>query len=79
MYEARPAQCRAYDCVDDSRIWIDYAAKIPAPWPWWITPLEEWGLPEEERQARAAARLAPRPAEDGDDADVGEAPGDGST
>lgn len=27
----RPAACRRYDCRNDSRVWIDYAKRIPAP------------------------------------------------
>lgn len=31
VYEHRPAACRVYDCRDDRRIWLDFAAKLPAP------------------------------------------------
>lgn len=37
-YEHRPATCRTYDCRDDSRVWIDFAARIPAPLPASIRP-----------------------------------------
>jgi hypothetical protein len=30
-YARRPAICRTYDCRDDPRIWLDFAARIPAP------------------------------------------------
>jgi Putative zinc- or iron-chelating domain len=31
VYEHRPGSCRAYDCRSDPRVWIDFAARIPAP------------------------------------------------
>ncbi|NEP19956.1 MAG: YkgJ family cysteine cluster protein [Leptolyngbya sp. SIO4C1] len=31
VYENRPATCRAYDCRQDKRIWIDFENRIPAP------------------------------------------------
>ncbi len=31
IYEQRPGACRAYDCRRDSRVWIDFEARIPAP------------------------------------------------
>lgn len=31
VYENRPATCRAYDCRNDRRIWIDFEQRIPAP------------------------------------------------
>lgn len=31
IYERRPGACRAYDCRHDSRVWIDFEARIPAP------------------------------------------------
>lgn len=31
VYDARPGACRAYDCRNDPRVWIDFAARIPAP------------------------------------------------
>lgn len=31
IYEQRPGACRAYDCRDDERVWIDFEARIPAP------------------------------------------------
>lgn len=30
-YERRPGTCRSYDCREDSRIWLDFENKIPAP------------------------------------------------
>lgn len=30
-YEQRPGTCRSYDCRGDSRIWLDFENKIPAP------------------------------------------------
>ena len=32
VYEHRPAVCRTYDCRADSRVWLDYENRIPAPW-----------------------------------------------
>jgi Fe-S-cluster containining protein len=31
VYAQRPGACRAYDCRNDARIWIDFEARIPAP------------------------------------------------
>ena len=31
VYEHRPATCRAYDCRNDKRIWLDFEGRIPAP------------------------------------------------
>lgn len=31
VYDKRPGACRAYDCRNDSRVWIDFEARIPAP------------------------------------------------
>lgn len=31
VYQHRPATCRAYDCRDDKRIWLDFENRIPAP------------------------------------------------
>lgn len=31
VYANRPAACRAYDCRNDKRIWIDFERRIPAP------------------------------------------------
>lgn len=31
VHQHRPRVCRAYDCRDDARIWIDFANRIPAP------------------------------------------------
>jgi Fe-S-cluster containining protein len=39
IYEHRPAACRGYDCRGDSRIWIDFDARIPAPFPDGLKPI----------------------------------------
>jgi len=31
VYDQRPAACRSYDCRQDSRIWLDFERRIPAP------------------------------------------------
>src|SRR5688572_6868988 len=31
VYAQRPGACRAYDCRQDARVWIDFDARIPAP------------------------------------------------
>ena len=31
VYNHRPATCRAYDCRNDKRIWLDFEKRIPAP------------------------------------------------
>lgn len=31
VHAQRPTPCRRYDCRNDSRVWIDFAARIPAP------------------------------------------------
>ncbi len=31
VYAERPAVCRTYDCRKDTRIWLDYDQRIPAP------------------------------------------------
>jgi Fe-S-cluster containining protein len=33
VYAQRPATCRSYDCRQDSRIWLDFERRIPAPEP----------------------------------------------
>ena len=30
IYERRPGACRAYDCRNDRRVWLDFYARIPA-------------------------------------------------
>jgi hypothetical protein len=32
-YQHRPATCRTYDCRGDSRVWVDWENKVPAPMP----------------------------------------------
>ena len=53
VYAQRPAVCRAYDCREDRRVWIDYARRIPAPRD--ERPVER-ALTADERHERAAAR-----------------------
>jgi Fe-S-cluster containining protein len=31
IYDKRPSSCRRYDCRNDRRIWLDFAARVPAP------------------------------------------------
>jgi len=31
VYAQRPATCRVYDCRQDTRIWLDFERRIPAP------------------------------------------------
>jgi Fe-S-cluster containining protein len=31
IYERRPGACRAYDCRNDRRVWLDFEARVPAP------------------------------------------------
>jgi Fe-S-cluster containining protein len=38
-YEVRPATCRSYTCKNDSRVWIDFEARIAAPMPVTLIPL----------------------------------------
>jgi Fe-S-cluster containining protein len=33
IYQDRPGTCRVYDCREDTRVWIDYEKRIPAPMP----------------------------------------------
>lgn len=33
VHAHRPRVCRAYDCRDDKRVWVDYATRVPAPMP----------------------------------------------
>jgi hypothetical protein len=50
IYANRPAPCRGFDCRNDGRIWLDFAAKIPNPaieradWPYCLTDTEQDGL-----------------------------------
>ncbi len=32
-YQNRPAICRTYSCAGDTRVWIDFEKRIPAPMP----------------------------------------------
>ena len=38
-YEHRPATCRSYTCKNDTRVWIDFEQRIPAPMPVTLIPL----------------------------------------
>ena len=66
VYAERPAVCRSYDCRNDSRIWLDYDKRIPAP----DVPVEDVaaGPPRRRRQMdmeeRALRRGAAVEAED---------------
>ncbi|MEZ4399905.1 MAG: YkgJ family cysteine cluster protein [Kofleriaceae bacterium] len=40
-YAQRPATCRLFDCRADPRIWLDYAARVPAP----MSALDEHAAP----------------------------------
>jgi Fe-S-cluster containining protein len=66
VYDERPAVCRSYDCRNDSRIWLDFDRRIPAP----DVPTEAVGAgpPGRRRQMdmeeRAARRGAAVEAED---------------
>jgi hypothetical protein len=31
VHAQRPATCRRYDCRNDTRVWLDFEARIPAP------------------------------------------------
>jgi len=31
VYDARPIPCRGFDCREDTRIWLDFEARIPNP------------------------------------------------
>jgi Fe-S-cluster containining protein len=31
IYENRPVPCRAFDCRNDKRIWVDFEKQIPNP------------------------------------------------
>jgi Fe-S-cluster containining protein len=39
-YDHRPATCRHYNCKDDRRVWLDFEARIPAPMPPTLIPLD---------------------------------------
>jgi Putative zinc- or iron-chelating domain len=38
VYADRPAVCRSYDCRQDSRVWVDFERRIPAPLAPWLVP-----------------------------------------
>lgn len=48
VYEHRPATCRAYDCREDRRVWIDFEARIPAPLPESIRPATDVYVNEDD-------------------------------
>ena len=58
VYDERPAVCRSYDCRDDSRIWLDYDGRIPAP----DVPVETVGVgpPPRRRQMDTSERASRR-------------------
>jgi Fe-S-cluster containining protein len=39
-YDHRPAICRNYSCKTDQRVWTDFEARIPAPMPIALIPLQ---------------------------------------
>ena len=41
IYAARPAACREFDCRQDRRVWVDFAAREAAPMPVGLVPLDE--------------------------------------
>ncbi|MBA3454593.1 MAG: YkgJ family cysteine cluster protein [Deltaproteobacteria bacterium] len=53
VHEHRPRVCRTYDCSTDTRIWIDFANRIPAPTP-------EHGTREAEKKGGPAFDLLER-------------------
>jgi Fe-S-cluster containining protein len=38
IYAQRPAPCRGFDCREDRRVWLDFAARVPAPMPEGLAP-----------------------------------------
>jgi hypothetical protein len=64
--------CRAYDCRNDARIWIDYAQRIPAPVEEPIKEERESGFDLMERaRLRARAAVVEKKAIDDSFADAG--------
>jgi len=57
VHAQRPRVCRSYDCREDTRIWIDYAQRIPTPVDAPLARLREAGFDLVER-ARQRARAA---------------------
>jgi Fe-S-cluster containining protein len=45
VYDERPGTCRAFDCADDPRIWLDWDRKIPAPMAWFLVPPPTFAAP----------------------------------
>jgi Fe-S-cluster containining protein len=43
IYDERPGTCRAYDCRQDPRVWIDFEQRLPAPMPFHLVPPDERG------------------------------------
>lgn len=39
IYQHRPAPCRAFDCRQDRRVWLDFEKRIPAPMEEGVEPL----------------------------------------
>ena len=56
VYEERPGTCRAYDCADDPRVWLDWARRIPAPMAWSLVPPERFAAPAREADVEPQAR-----------------------
>jgi hypothetical protein len=56
VYDERPGTCRAYDCRNDKRVWIDFERRIAAPMPWHLLSPEE-RLAGERAQAEVAAEV----------------------
>jgi len=57
VHAQRPRVCRSYDCREDPRIWIDFAARIPQPTDQPVPHAREAGFDLVER-ARQRARAA---------------------
>ncbi len=41
VHTHRPATCRGYDCRGDQRVWLDFEARIPAPMPMGLVPIQQ--------------------------------------
>ncbi len=58
VYERRPLTCRAYDCRNDQRIWIDFERRIPNPaleHPDWPQCVSQEAEGKETREAEGVA------------------------
>jgi len=56
VYSERPAPCRAFDCRDDARIWVDFDARIPNPD---LASIPAPGVPRQSAAGPSAAPLRP--------------------